>query len=223
MVSMLCFIATTQLTGVPVIEDFFRLTTDAIRFFPQKAITSQFARPVLEAALSALTLQQVDPLTATLHYLRDLLSFGSDKPSMSEMNNPDGTPYKNPVEVQSAVKQLVAGLGSLLVQRILTGMMFSFPGDCFPDASAVLMTLFELMPQDAASWVQGTLQMLPAGSMKPAEANRLMKGIVEKVQKDDIRKVRVLLQDFTNSYRRRNVAPREGLGRLEATRFRFSG
>jgi len=142
---------------------------------------------------------------------------------MSEMNNPDGTPYKNPVEVQSAVKQLVAGLGSLLVQRILTGMMFSFPGDCFPDASAVLMTLFELMPQDAASWVQGTLQMLPAGSMKPAEANRLMKGIVEKVQKDDIRKVRVLLQDFTNSYRRRNVAPREGLGRLEATRFRFSG
>ncbi len=34
---------------------------------------------------------------------------------------------------------------------------------------------------------------------------------------------RILLQDFTNSYRRRNVAPREGLGRLEATRFRFSG
>ena len=29
--------------------------------------------------------------------------------------------------------------------------------------------------------------------------------------------------DFTNSYRRRNVAPRDGLGRLEATRFRFSG
>ena len=29
--------------------------------------------------------------------------------------------------------------------------------------------------------------------------------------------------DFTTSYRRRNVAPREGLGRLEATKFRFNG
>lgn len=35
--------------------------------------------------------------------------------------------------------------------------------------------------------------------------------------------MRVDVLDFTNSYRRRNVAPREGLGRLEATRFRFSG
>lgn len=38
----------------------------------------------------------------------------------------------------------------------------------------------------------------------------------------DVRKVRTLLQDFTTSYRRRNVAPREGLGRLDPVRFRFS-
>ena len=50
-----------------------------------------------------------------------------------------------------------------------------------------------------------------------------MKAIADKIQQNEPRKVRVLLQDFTNSYRRRNVAPREGLGRLEATRFRFSG
>lgn len=43
------------------------------------------------------------------------------------------------------------------------------------------------------------------------------------VQAGELRKLRAVLQDFTNSYRRRNVAPREGLGRLEATRFRFSG
>ncbi|KAI9853400.1 MAG: Nuclear import receptor [Pleopsidium flavum] len=65
--------------------------------------------------------------------------------------------------------------------------------------------------------------MLPAGTVKPGEADRLMNGISDKVQKGEIRKVRTLLQDFTNSYRRRNVAPREGLGRLEAARFRFSG
>lgn len=183
-----------MLTPFAVIDDFFRLTTDAIRFFPSKAIKSQFAKPILEAALSALTLQQAEPLTATLHYLRDLLSFGTARPARSELNSSDGKPYTSPVEVQTAVKELMVSLGPLLVQRILTGMMFSFPDDCFPDASAVLMTLFELVPRDAAAWIQATIQLLPPGSMKVGEAERLMNGIVEKVKKDEIRKVRMLIQ-----------------------------
>lgn len=117
--------------------------------------------------------------------------------------------------------------------------MFTFPGDCFPDASGVMMTMFELLPQETGAWLQTTLHMLPAGTMKPGEAERLLKNISDKVQSGETRKIRVLLQgesfpcpfpsifltflDFTNSYRRRNVAPRDGLGRLEATRFRFSG
>jgi transportin-3 len=206
-----------------VIEDFFRLATDAVRFYPQKTTCSSLATPTFEAAISALSLQQIDPLIATLHFVRDLLSFGGEKPPISEFNGSDGRTLSNSPEVQNVVRQLVVSLGPLLVQRILTGMMFSFPEECFPDASAILLALFGSMPQLAAEWVQGTLQLLPAGSLKTGEGNKLMKGISEKIQKGEMRKVRVLLQDFTNSYRRRNVAPREGLGRLEATRFRFSG
>jgi transportin-3 len=224
-----------------VIEDYFRLASDAVRYYPKEHITSSLAVPIFSAALSALTLQQVDPLIATLHYYRDVLSFGFDTPSVSDFTGPDGQPYTNPPEVRAAVKQLLSSQGQPLVQRVLTGMMFSFPGDCFPDASGVIMTLFELMPQEAAAWVQSTIQMLPAGTMKPGEGERLMSNIIEKVQSGELRKIRVLLQgtpgsghhptfpvltllpDFTNSYRRRNVAPRDGLGRLEATRFRFSG
>ncbi|KAK2787716.1 Nuclear import receptor [Emmonsiellopsis sp. PD_33] len=206
-----------------MIEDFFRLLTDAVRYYPKKSLTSPLAAPIFSASLSALTLQQVDPLTAVLHYCRDVLSFGTEKPSISEFTSPDGEPYTNTPEVRSAVKQLIASQGAILVQRVMTGMMFSFPGDCFPDASGVLMSLFELMPQETARWVEATVQMLPAGTVKPGESDRLMKGLSEKIQAGDIRKTRVVLQDFTNSYRRRNVAPREGLGRLEAARFRFSG
>lgn len=121
--------------------------------------------------------------------------------------------------------------------------MFHFPKDCLPDASGVLRALFELMPQQVATWVKGTIEMLPAGTVKAGEGEKLMNVIGQKVQAGEFRKVRVLLQgkadgpgsrlerrstncplpDFTTSYRRRNVAPREGLGRLEATRFRFSG
>ncbi|EAS29419.3 mRNA transport regulator [Coccidioides immitis RS] len=206
-----------------MIEDFFRLLTDAVRYFPKNTLTSQLAVPIFSAALSALTLQQVDPLTATLHYCRDVLSFGFEQPSISEFTSPEGEPFTNPPEVRAAVKQLISSQGSLLVQRVMTGMMFTFPGDCFPDASGVLMALFELLPQETATWVGGTIQLLPSGTLKPGESERLMKNLSERVQTGDHRKIRTLLQDFTNSYRRRNVAPREGLGRLEAARFRFTG
>jgi len=206
-----------------VIEDFFRLATDAVRFYPTKTICSTLATPTFEAAISSLSLQQIDPLIAALHYVRDILSFGGEKPPISEFNGSDGKQLTNSPELQTAVKQLLISLGPLLVQRILTGMMFSFPEECFPDASAILLTSFGLMPQQSAEWVQATLQLLPTGSLKAGEGSKLMKGISEKIQKGEMRKVRVLLQDFTNAYRRRNVAPREGLGRLEATRFRFSG
>lgn len=72
--------------------------------------------------------------------------------------------------------------------------MFSFPRDCFPDASGILLVLFELIPQEVAVWVRGTIGMLPAGTVKQGEADRLMNGISERVQKGEVRKIRALLQ-----------------------------
>jgi transportin-3 len=177
-----------------VIEDFFRLSSDAVRFYPKECITSNLAVPIFSAALSALTLQQIDPLMATLHYYHDLFSFAFDKPAVSGFTAPDGEAYSNPPEIREAVKQLIASQGQVLVQRILTGMMFTFPGECFPDASGLLMSLFYLMPPEAGGWVQSTLQMLPAGTMKAGEAERLLKGISDKVQSGETRKIRALLQ-----------------------------
>ncbi|KAL8917412.1 MAG: hypothetical protein Q9208_007967 [Pyrenodesmia sp. 3 TL-2023] len=207
-----------------VIEDFFRLLIDALIYYHQQLLVSPVCQHILSASLSALTLQQDAPLTATLHYLRDLLSYGTDHPNSSNFDNDHGsqTP-RNPPQLQQAVRQLVAAQGEPLVQRIMTGMMFSFPRDCLQDASGVLLALFEILPQETTVWLKGTIRMLPVGSIRVGEADRLMNAVGTKVQGGDFRKVRVLLQDFTTSYRRRNVAPREGLGRLEATRFRFSG
>ena len=155
-----------------VIEDFFRLASDAVRFYPKECISSSLSVPIFSAALSSLTLQQIDPLMATLHYYHDLFSFAFDKPAVSQFTAPDGKTYANPPEIRDAVKQLIGSQGQVLVQRILTGMMFTFPGECFPDASSLLMSMFELMPQEAGGWVQSTLQMLPAGTMKAGEAER---------------------------------------------------
>lgn len=206
-----------------VIEDFFRLATDAVRFYPVKTITSPLAGPMVQASLTALTLPLVDPLLATLQFLRDYLDFGFEHPPVSEFTSDGRPPSRTPVEIRNAVKQVLEKLGQQIVQQTMTGLMYTFPEDCYGDASAILLTVFNLAPQAAAQWVASTLRLLPPGSLKPEEANKLMKAINDKVTQNEVRKVRAILQDFTNSYRRRNVAPREGLGRLEATRFRFNG
>jgi transportin-3 len=107
----------------------------------------------------------------------------------------------------------------------MAGMMITFPRDCFADGSGVLLGLLEIMPEQTAIWIGKTVTKLPEGTVTEAETKRLMAEIENRLREgpSGLRSVRSLLQDFTNSYRRRYVAPRDGLGRLEAARFRFNG
>lgn len=208
-----------------VIEDFFRLTTDVLLYHPNRLVASALMPPILSAASTSLTLLKEEPLIATLHFLRDFLSYGGDEQPSPSFDASDGT-YSlrtNPPQVRDTVQKLTAGEGENIVQRCMTGMMYTFPQDCFPDASGVLLAMFQMMPPQVADWVAKTVQMLPQGSIAPQEQERLLRNIKQRIDSGEVRKIRGLLQDFTNSYRRRNVAPREGLGRLEATKFRFSG
>lgn len=199
-----------------VIEDFYRLLVDALLYYPHKLIRSALFEPIFQAGVAALALEQRDPLNATLHYLRDVIGYGGDNP-------PSSSNAPNPPEIKRLVQTLLIANGESLVERVLAGMMITFPDDCFTDGSGALLGLFELLPQQTTAWVDKTVRMLPAGTVKEVEIDRLMSGIREKLATgpDGVRKVRSHLQDFTNQYRRRYVAPRDGLGRLEAERFHF--
>jgi len=203
-----------------LVEDFYRLAAEMAMYFPTESIMSPLMEPILRAACTSLTLLKEEPIIATLHFMRDLLGYGRN---LSPSSSFDNSRHEVPAQIQTRVKQLVAVAGIELVQRIMTGMMYSFPEGCFADASGVLLDLFELMPEQVAGWVQQTVGMLPQGSITPQESDRFLNNIRQRIQTGDIRMIRTILQDFTTSYRRRNVAPREGLGRLEASRFRFSG
>ncbi|KAF5845392.1 hypothetical protein GGP41_003007 [Bipolaris sorokiniana] len=203
-----------------LIEDYFRLAADMALYFPSESIMSPLMETILLAACSSLTLLKEDPIIAVLHFLRDFLGYGRNSSPSSTFDN---TRHEVPEQIRDRVKHLVVGAGVQLVQRIMTGMMYSFPEGCFADSSGVLLDLFELMPEQVAQWVASTVAMLPQGSITPQESERFLNNIRQRIQTGDVRMIRTILQDFTTSYRRRNVAPREGLGRLEASRFRFSG
>ncbi len=203
-----------------VIEDFFRLLVDALLYYPHKLVPSPLFTPIFQAAVSALALEQQDPLRVTLHYLRDLLTYGGSNPAQS--GNLSGITAS---QLQEIVKRLLAAEGERRVKQVLAGMMITFPPDCFADGSEVLLDMFELLPTQTVVWVDRTINMLPPGTVTPTEANRLMVKIKDRLQGQpgDMRQIRTLLQDFTNQYRRRYVAPRDGLGQLEVTRFHFEG
>ncbi|KAI0025529.1 exportin 1-like protein [Xylariomycetidae sp. FL0641] len=205
-----------------VTEDFFRLVVDGLLYYPQKFVPSPLFAPVFEAAISVLNLEQREPLSATLHYIRDVLAWGANY-SPSAYNNLSAEAVE---QLRGMVKQLLVAKGEMLVKRILAGMMITFPGDCFADASGALLTLFEVLPEQTVGWVDQTLRMLPPGTVSSTEVDRLMLKIKDRLSANDsgdIRQIRSIMQDFTNTYRRRYVAPRDGLGQLEGARFRFSG
>lgn len=134
---------------------------------------------VLAAACASLNMLKVEPLTANLHFLRDFLAYGLEDSPTSGF---DETPRKNPPVVRHAVMELLKSNGEQLTQRLLTGMMFTFPRDCIPDASGVLLDMFRLMPDATAKWVQETVSLLPPGSISPEEQERLIRNINQYVE-----------------------------------------
>ncbi|RKF56478.1 Uncharacterized protein C11G11.07 [Erysiphe neolycopersici] len=200
-----------------VIEDFYRLLGDALLYYPQRLIQSSLFSPIYQAAIASLALEQRDPLNAALHYIRDVIAYGGDNPYSSNSNH-------IPSYSKETIISLITANGVQLVKLVLAGMMINFPDDCFPDASGTLLGLFQILPQQTTDWVEKTIRMLSPETVSESEVNRLINNIREKISMgpDGIRKVRSQLQDFTNSYRRRHIAPRDGLGFFEAERFHFN-
>lgn len=153
-----------------VIEDFFRLLTDAVMFHPFKLIRSSLLQPIFEAALVSLDLEQTDPLISVLQFLRDLLAYGREAP-------PTSTYRETPPEVRQAVKNASVAMGERITRRILSGLMYSFPSDCVTDSSGVMLELVELAPQAVLQWIKDTLELLPQGSVSPEEAQKFLKNI----------------------------------------------
>jgi transportin-3 len=181
-----------------VIEDFFRFLADGIMFHPTRIILSNLLQPIIEASLAALDLQQIEPLLSVLQFLRDLLGYGREAPPNSHYS-------KTPLEVRNAVQAAALAMGERITQRILSGLMYSFPSDCVTDSSGVMLELVELCPVQMIQWIKSTLELLPAGSVSPAEAQKFLKNVETSAANKDWNKIRYTLRDFTAWYRRKNV------------------
>jgi len=150
---------------------------DVLLNHADRAVVSSLMKPILSAASSSLTLLKEEPIMAVLHFLRDFLAYGDEFPPSSLFDESTNQPKTNPPATRTAIHQLLTEEGEVLTQRVMTGMMYTFPRDCFPDASGVLLAMFKLNPEQVLAWVRTTIAMLPAGSVTPQESQRLIDSI----------------------------------------------
>ena len=155
-----------------LIEDFFRLTQDVLLHHTNKGLHSPLMGDILAAACHSLSLLKLEVLMMTLHFLRDFIVYGTSSPPSSRLNDDHQTAA--PEDIQVSVKRWLVQQGQPLTQRVLTGMMYSFPEDCIPDASGVLLDMLRVLPQETAMWIGQTLSQLPENAIRPREREKLI-------------------------------------------------
>jgi transportin-3 len=149
----------------------------------RRAILSPLMPHVVRAACWSLELLKFDVLIAVLRFLRDFIDNGGPDSPYSSL----GQPAANSPEIQATVKQLLQQHGQEITERVLRGMMETFPEDCIPDASGVVLDLLNVMPQETTTWIATTLQNLPANSIRPQEREKLASGIQQYVRSPLVR------------------------------------
>lgn len=198
-VSMFQYLSTQEPKKISdVVEDFFRLMTDALHGNPQQFLDSQYLETVVQACQACLTIEQVEALTTLLRFLRDLLGWLSASPPTSGQHISDAARAK--------LSNVVLQSGGSLTNALFLGQVWRFPRDCISDASGALLIMIETQPSNALSWIQASISSLPAGSVGEQEAELLLQNMQISCQTGDLKRARSQLQDFTSHYRRRTAA-----------------
>jgi transportin-3 len=208
-VGMFKLLSTTAPASIPdVVEDFFRLSMDALLGNPERFLQSSYLATFLQAAIACLSIDHRDALTAVLRFLRDLLLWLLPEPPTSGQHVS--------AAAQQALQRLLMEHGASLATTTFVGQVYTFPRDCITDASGVLLTLLEWQPQATFAWIEAAFMSLPAGSVSATEQMGFLSKAQLALQEEGdvlarVRKVRSLLQDFTTMYRRRMVNSRQAV------------
>ena len=140
---------------------------DALYCHPLEFSRSALLPWIMLATLSSLSSELENPLTAVLHFLRDLLGY-------TVGHIPSAMQSEVPAEMQTILRELVVNNGPILCTALVSGMIFTFPSDCVMDGAGALMTLIEANPSAAVNWIPQSLDALPQEHLSLEERQRFL-------------------------------------------------
>lgn len=213
-VGMFKYLSTTEPKRISdVIEDFFRLMTDALHGNADMFYSSVYLETILQACMASMSIEQTESLTSVLRFLRDFLSWGLTTPPVSQQQISQPS--------RAALMGLIEKYGSQLANVVFCGQIYNFPRDCVSEASGAILLLLEIQSAAALSWIQSSFASLPTGSVNDEERSKFLDSMRQSCQNGDLKRARSQMQDFTTLYRRRMVANRTEAIATGATSFRF--
>ena len=140
---------------------------DALYCHPMEFSKSALLPWIMLATLSSLSSELENPLTAVLHFLRDLLGY-------TVGHIPSAMQSEVPAEMQTILHQLVLNNGAILCTALVSGMILTFPSSCVMDGAGALMTLIEANPSAAVNWIAQSLDTLPQEHLSLEERHRFL-------------------------------------------------
>ena len=140
---------------------------DALYCHPIEFSKSALLPWIMLAILSSLSSELENPLTAVLHFLRDLLGY-------TVGHLPSAMQTEVPPEMQATLHELVLNNGPILCTALVSGMIFTFPSDCVMDGAGALMTLIEVNPSASVNWIAQSLDTLPQEHLSLEERHRFL-------------------------------------------------
>lgn len=189
-----------------IVDDFYRMMGEVLMFFPFQVVEDHLMMVLaVNASVYALNhLQLADPIIHILHLLIDLVLWGERFPPVLMHD-------ETPAEVQAAVQQLVMDQGAQLTLAVVSGLIYRFPRDAFPDASELLIKMYTLdrVREDASvvvGWMCGAFAAL--GKVSDEERDRVVLVLGTAVQTKDQRRIRLSVDLFVGWYRRKHVLRR---------------
>ncbi|ODV87402.1 hypothetical protein CANARDRAFT_26802 [[Candida] arabinofermentans NRRL YB-2248] len=188
-----------------LVEDFFRMTDDILMFTPIELLQAdEMIQPIFETAIKSLSIYyEYESITAILQFLIDFYSWGFETPPISFMDDiPENLKFK--------ILNFAMNTGEQLISKLMYGLIYSFPSDCWPDTNELIVKLIKLSTLEGSSklslgWLDKFLSSLPQGSVNEKERLKLLSTVEIAINSKDYRRVRSSIRDFANWYRRKNV------------------
>ncbi|CAO3658469.1 unnamed protein product [Umbelopsis ramanniana] len=204
-----------------VVEEYFRMLVSFLNSAPSALIQSPLLPTIFQAGLAALAVQQMDAINAVLTFHRTLLNIGvpdaQTTPKMSPRASSDDIarymPTLSASEIAMAsqrnaamVHTLFQEFGLQFTNQLFDGLINHFPRDVVQDVAAIQKLLVQMLPAESSKWMISVVENFPAQTMTAAERQTFLTDYTKAIQDRQWPKVRRVLTDFINAYRRKHTS-----------------
>lgn len=189
-----------------VVEDFFRMVDDLVMYYPNQFFdldNQQIINPSFECSLILIdSLENFDSVISIIHYLIDIISFGSSNIPISFIEIRD----------ENLIKTKIQGLlhtqGEQILQKLLYNLIFKFNSihndTIIYDLNELILKVIMLCPANIlADWLVNILSNLPNNDAK--QLNKFNNIVQPAIQNKNQKRIRNSLADYINWYTRKNV------------------